>query len=249
MYGGPIHNAAFIERILAHVGGLDKNTYGTKDRLEGMLHTARDEITFGVSSSESSESSKTNVLDPIIPPVDSAEIEHHPFYFTPSNVSRILHCQAPPSAAFRGALKHAGFRVTMSHCKPGTIRTDASWTDIWHIMREWIRQKAPLVNKLKEGAAGRAILEKGTGDLSPFLKKGTEEAPAVEKGGHSSTPENDVGSDAAGKLPAEDERSRYLESSFNVVFDVKLGKDQDKGKYVRYQLAPRENWGPMTRAK
>ncbi|KAI6708415.1 hypothetical protein PZA11_007049 [Diplocarpon coronariae] len=34
-----------------------------------------------------------------------------------------------------------------------------------------------------------------------------------------------------------------------VVFDEKLGAEKDKKKIVRYQLNPRENWGPMARAK
>ena len=41
----------------------------------------------------------------------------------------------------------------------------------------------------------------------------------------------------------------YRNTSFKVVFDEQLGKDHDRKKYVRYQLAPRENWGPMSRAK
>jgi tRNA (guanine26-N2/guanine27-N2)-dimethyltransferase len=42
-------------------------------------------------------------------------------------------------------------------------------------------------------------------------------------------------------------RPSYLDSNFEVKFDEKLGKDHDRGRYVRYQL--RENWGPMARAK
>lgn len=55
----------------------------------------------------------------------------------------------------------------------------------------------------------------------------------------------DGGSETNGtkQLPA------YLETKFEVNFDEKLGRDHDRGKYVRYQLAPRENWGPMARAK
>ena len=41
----------------------------------------------------------------------------------------------------------------------------------------------------------------------------------------------------------------YMGADFQVNLDEKLGKDLDRGKIVRYQLAPRENWGPMSRAK
>ncbi|PBP19946.1 dimethylguanosine tRNA methyltransferase [Diplocarpon rosae] len=39
------------------------------------------------------------------------------------------------------------------------------------------------------------------------------------------------------------------EQKLEVVFDEKLGAEKDKKKIVRYQLNPRENWGPMARAK
>jgi tRNA (guanine26-N2/guanine27-N2)-dimethyltransferase len=34
-----------------------------------------------------------------------------------------------------------------------------------------------------------------------------------------------------------------------VVFDEVLGKDRKGKRLVRYQQNPRENWGPMARAK
>jgi tRNA (guanine26-N2/guanine27-N2)-dimethyltransferase len=34
-----------------------------------------------------------------------------------------------------------------------------------------------------------------------------------------------------------------------IVFDEALGKEKDAKKLVRYQQNPRENWGPMNRAK
>ena len=159
MYGGPLHNVGFVERVLAQSNEVDRKTYPTMDRIEGMLRTALEEITFGV---KPKDEKATQNLDPLIPKADPAEIDHHPFFFIPSSVSRVVLCSAPPTAALRGALRHAGFRVTMSHCKPGSIKTDASWTDIWHIMTEWIRQKAPLKNPLKENTAGRAIMSKPT---------------------------------------------------------------------------------------
>lgn len=44
-------------------------------------------------------------------------------------------------------------------------------------------------------------------------------------------------------------RPSYLGIDFEVRFDEQLGRDHDRGKLVRYQFAPRENWGPMSRAK
>jgi tRNA (guanine26-N2/guanine27-N2)-dimethyltransferase len=243
MYGGPLHNVGFVERVLAQLNEVDRKTYPTMDRIEGMLRTALEEITFGVKSNNQAEKS-TQVLDPLIPKADPAEIDHHPFFFIPSSVARTVHCSAPPTAALRGALRHAGFRVTMSHCKPGSIKTDASWTDIWHIMTEWVRQKAPLKNPLKENTAGRAIMSKAS--TSTVSANGASEriATATE-----STPQNGEGADVEMANTETTERPTYLGTNFEVKFDEKLGRDHDRGKYVRYQLAPRENWGPMSRAK
>lgn len=237
MYGGPLHNVGFVERVLAQLNEVDRKTYPTMDRIEGMLRTALEEITFGIKPKD--EASK-QVLDPLIPKADPAEIDHHPFFFIPSSISRVVHCSAPPTAALRGALRHAGFRVTMSHCKPGSIKTDASWTDIWHIMTEWIRQKAPLKNPLKENTAGRAIMSKPT--ISTEHSNGNA---AVTD----STAQNGEAADVEMANTETPERPSYLGRDFEVKFDEKLGRDHDRGKYVRYQLAPRENWGPMARAK
>ena len=241
MYGGPLHNVGFVERVLAQLNEVDRETYPTMDRIEGMLRTALEEITFGV---KPKDEKSTHVLDPLIPKADPAEIDHHPFFFIPSSVSRIVHCSAPPTAALRGALRHAGFRVAMSHCKPGSIKTDASWTDIWHIMREWIRQKAPLKNPLKENTAGRAIMSQTSASAEKQDSALDGAATATD-----STTQNGEAADVEMSNTDIAERPSYLGTNFEVKFDEKLGRDHDRGKYVRYQLAPRENWGPMARAK
>lgn len=241
MYGGPLHNVGFVERVLAQLNEVDRTTYPTMDRIEGMLRTALDEITLGV---KPKVEGSTQVLDPLIPKSDPAEIDHHPFFFIPSAVSRVVHCSAPPTAALRGALRHAGFRVAMSHCKPGSIKTDASWTDIWHIMTEWIRQKAPLRNPLKENTAGRAIMSKPTTSAEKTNGASEHVATATE-----STQQIGETTDVEMANTETASRPSYLGTNFEVNFDEKLGRDHDRGKYVRYQLAPRENWGPMSRAK
>lgn len=247
MYGGPLHNVGFIERVLAQLNEVDRETYPTMDRIEGMLHTALEEITFGTKLEKSHGAQKTQVLDPLIPKADPAEIDHHPFFFIPSSVAKVIHCSAPPLAALRGALRHAGYRVTMSHCKPGSIKTDASWKEIWHVMLEWARQRAPLQNALKKETAGHAILAKAS--ATGHTKLAVAEATPAE------APEDPMldiqtnGGPAEPQAPAPEELPAYCGTNFKVNFDEKLGKDLDRGKYVRYQLAPRENWGPMSRAK
>lgn len=253
MYGGPLHNAGFIERILAQLSDVDRETYPTMDRMEGMLHTALEEITFGVQSKKPVEAKGVEQLDRLIPKADPAELDHHPFFFIPSSLAKVFHCQAPPTAAVRGALRRAGFRVTMSHCKPGSIKTDASWKDIWHIMQEWVRQKSPLKRSLKKESAGYGIMSKGSAHQIGEEKDADSTAGNAEPsgGGPKETQKNGVNGDQGG-IEAETHKEAhpsYLGINFEVIFDEKLGKDHDRGKRVRYQLAPRENWGPMARAK
>jgi tRNA (guanine26-N2/guanine27-N2)-dimethyltransferase len=254
MYGGPLHNVGFVERVLANLNEVDRETYPTYDRIEGMLNTALEEMTFGAKLEQSNGKKAAQVLGPLIPKADPAEIDHHPFFFIPSSVARVVHCSAPPVAALRGALRHAGFRVTMSHCKPGSLKTDASWKDIWHIMLEWVRQRAPLKNSLKKESAGYAIMTKAsaTGHTrSTTAATAPTEVPVETASDAQNNAENmdvDVDADAPTPAAAKD-LPAYLDAKYYVNFDEKLGKDHDRGKYVRYQLAPRENWGPMSRAK
>jgi tRNA (guanine26-N2/guanine27-N2)-dimethyltransferase len=246
MYGGPLHNVGFVERILAQLHDVDRETYPTFDRIEGMLHTAMEEVTFGATQPNANGATPAHILDPLIPKADPSNVDHHPFFFIPSALSKIVHCSAPPTAALRGALRHAGFRATMSHCKPGSIKTDASWTDIWHVMLEWVRQRAPLKNMPKAGSAGQAIMAKGNATSYTSSK-------AAKANGDGSTTDvtaaQSNGDAVDGTVLAANEQPAYLDATFEVKFDEQLGKDADRGKYVRFQLAPRENWGPMSRAK
>jgi tRNA (guanine26-N2/guanine27-N2)-dimethyltransferase len=252
MYGGPLHNVDFIKRVLAQLKEVDRETYPTTDRIEGMLHTAMDEITFGAGQ-KSNENAKEQ-LGPLIPKANPAELDHHPFFFIPSSISKIIHCSAPPTAALRGALRHAGFRVTMSHCKPGSIKTDASWKDIWHVMLEWVRQKAPLKNAPKKGSAGQTILSKGTAHRPEATDKAITSEDTVMNapaGGQNAAEagEREMAGATNGGEAFHHDHPPYLGVDFEVKFDEQLGRDHDRGKLVRYQLAPRENWGPMSRAK
>ncbi|KAF2712201.1 TRM-domain-containing protein [Pleomassaria siparia CBS 279.74] len=259
MYGGPIHNPGFVERVLAQLSSVDRETYPTWDRMEGMLQTALEEITFGVKSKKPNGTNGVEQLDPLIPKMDPAELDHHPFFFIPSSIAKVLHCQAPPTAAVRGALRRAGFRVTMSHCKPGSIKTDASWKDVWHIMLEWVRQKAPIrkgIEGLKRESAGYGIMSQGSAFTD--CEKGAAESevrraePWNGEAEKARTKEADaVNGDAAVVKTEKSKHTRpsYRGIDYEVVFDEHLGRDHDRGKRVRYQLAPRENWGPMARAK
>lgn len=207
MYAGPLHSEDFIKRILDEVSNAPTEVYGTLDRVKGMLTTALEEQ-LEAPSLEGREPSKDDAV---------AGVEPYPFFFLPTQIARALHCATPGDDAFRGALRHLGYQVTRSHCKPGSIKTDAPWTVIWDIMREWIRQKSPIKEEnIKPGTTAYNLLRMG-------------DAGATGK---------------AGETVQSDE-----EKKFEVIFDEKLGRETSKGKLVRYQQNPRENWGPLNRAR
>ncbi|KAK3081314.1 hypothetical protein LTS18_008076 [Coniosporium uncinatum] len=238
MWGGPIHNPAFIEKILSYLPTLDKETYPTIDRMEGMLQTAYEETELYEPSSQAKKiDNQPDKTQPTFAKMDPTEIDHHPFYFSPSDLAKHVHCQAPAEAMIRGALRHAGYRAARSHAVQGSIKTDAPWGAIWHIMREWVRQKAPVKEgRVKEGMAGFKILQQ------------MEQKPAVEP----TETNNKSGTEADGTAEAARGGNEDVSSkpNFEVVFDEKLGRDKQMGKRLkRYQLNPRENWGPMARAK
>ncbi|KAJ5550729.1 tRNA (guanine(26)-N(2))-dimethyltransferase [Penicillium sp. DV-2018c] len=176
MWAGPLHNPHFIQKILDMLPGADPDTYQTCARIEGMLTTALEEdLDLAPSQSETSTSnqpapetkSQQDVEYPaIIPRTDVAAQEKYPFYFSLSSLAKVVHSTTIPIDEFRGAIAHLGYRSTRSHTKPNSIRTDAPWDVIWEIVREWIRQRAPIKkSSLKPGTPGAAIMAKSRDNL------------------------------------------------------------------------------------
>jgi tRNA (guanine26-N2/guanine27-N2)-dimethyltransferase len=223
MYAGPLHSPEFIKRILDGLPKVSKETYQTTDRIEGMLTLALDESLPLLEEDTNSPTlpSKTRRYDP-------ATLDHYPFFIIPSVLSKVIHCITPHENALRGALRHLGYRVTRSHTKPGSIKTDAPWEVIWEVMREWVSQKAPAKEgAVRKGTAGYVIMSL---DEKAKPENGLASSDGVKKEHmKKDTPEDKV--------------------KLEVVFDEALGKERDGKKLIRYQLNPRENWGPMNRAK
>ncbi|CCC06988.1 unnamed protein product [Sordaria macrospora k-hell] len=230
MYGGRIHSPNFIKRVLGELDDAPTDVYGTTLRIRGMLQTALEEILLTPDEQEAEKAKEEAIkagkkLDPAFKEAELAAIDPYPFYFHPATISGILKCSCPPEAPLKGALRGLGYRVTRSHCKPGSIKTDAPWSIIWHVFREWIRQKAPVKeDNIKPGTPGYRLLR-----LSE--KKKQEEQTE------------------GGETPKEQQSEQAEEEKMpEVVFDEQLGRDDKTVKLVRYQANPRENWGPLNRA-
>ena len=173
MWGGPLHNPHFIQRILDMLPTLDESVYGTIPRLEGMLSVALDETLEDPPSLSGTEPGTSSAASSRpVPPLNPAARSQHPFFILPSALSRILHCVSPSDAAIRGALRGLGYRTTSSHTKAGSICTDAPWSVIWEVMREWIRQMSPIKEGvLKKGMAGWEVMRKDRGSAKVMNAK------------------------------------------------------------------------------
>lgn len=241
MWAGPLHNTAFVDKVLHDAKSADSDVYQTKPRIEGMLDTALNELVVIEDAEDASRSAKKeDGSREMLPKTPPEVVDLHPFFFMPSAISKVIHCVAPPEAALKGALRHAGYRATRSHCKPGSIKTDAPWTVIWEIMREWVRQRQPIKEgALKEGLAGWNIMQAAR--QLDAEQNGTD-VDALHD--HDKTPDIVTeGKTEPAAAPRTDPKR------IKVIFDEVLGKDKPGKRLVRYQQNPRENWGPMARAK
>lgn len=281
MWAGPLHNSYFIQRILDKLPSLDESMYGTIPRIEGMLTVALEEdLTLDKKAVSGASFDSTPAAEPQpeassvlpIPRLPPAAIDPHPFFFIPNYLCKVLHCETPSEDALRGALRHLGYRVRRSHCKPGSFRTDAPWSVIWEVMREWIRTQKPIKNgavqkgtvgwrilgKLRESERGRITEIKGelsekifeaesVGAVGTVLEAalyslGREQASSGGGRGEERT--------SGGGVNAEVEKVQTPidTGKLEIVFDEALGKDRPVKKVCRYQLNPRPHWGPMNRA-
>ncbi|KAF4977466.1 hypothetical protein FZEAL_6030 [Fusarium zealandicum] len=247
MYGGLIHSQEFIQKLLDQIPGADRAVYGTMPRLEGMLRTALEEYLPGPEPKET------------VDPKDAqlAKVDHYPFFIVLSRLSNVVSCQTPSEDMFRGALIHLGYRTARSHCRPGSIKTDAPWSTVWWLMTEWIRQKSPIKEaNIKTSTAAWKILSdagivgQNKAEAAEEQTKGDgTEMEGVERQSSSETAADTTSADAPnGKdeaVPSE------LELRKTLVFDenlARLARRPGEQKYLRYQMNPRENWGPLTKA-
>ena len=296
MWAGPLHNGAFVGKLISDVQNIDQDVYQTKSRIEGMLDTALEELCV-VDGAETLWSAKdrdgSRAMLPKTPP---ETLDSHPFFFIPSAVSKVLHCVAPSEAAIKGALRHAGYKATRSHCKPGSVKTDAPWSAVWEVMREWVRQRSPIKEgALKPGSPGWKIMQNARSTSTEGESPKSTETEASKEAQKSTTsgvtdqgsidapagivPDADIGAanptDGKDDIRTDVDRAAVSVTTngdspeiitdrkaappadgkvdggkrMRVVFDEVLGKDKPGKRLVRYQQNPRDNWGPMSKAK
>jgi tRNA (guanine26-N2/guanine27-N2)-dimethyltransferase len=247
MYGGLIHSREFVERLLKKLPENDSSTYETLPRLEGMLNNILEEF-LDVDEAEKPKSKDAAV----------AAIDETPFFFMPARVASVLSSPTPPEDHIRGALRHLGYQVGTSHCRPGSIKTNAPWSSIWWVFVEWIRQKSPIkTEKIKPGMPAWKILnDRGYFDEKTLTDEAAaKEAPAsdgdVTMGGDETTKTEQPDGKPVDEAQKETTAKTEDELRKTLVFDdalAQLGRKARPKGVVRYQFNPRANWGPLSRA-
>ncbi|CCG80706.1 N2,N2-dimethylguanosine tRNA methyltransferase [Taphrina deformans PYCC 5710] len=130
MYGGPLHDHAFIDEILKMTDAEEasgETVFGTIPRIRGMLSVAREELT----------------------------VPHH---WSVAKLTKVVHCQSPPQDKILSAILNAGYEVSGSHTTPRSIKTNAPKSFMWDIMRAWIKLNPIKEDSIKPGSPGAAIL-------------------------------------------------------------------------------------------
>jgi len=132
--GGPIWSAPIHDKeFIQKVLNLveaSSEPFATKDRICGMLGLALEEL----------------------PDV--------PLFYNLDSVCANLHCTLPKMTMIRSAFLNAGYRISMSHAKKNSYKTDAPVHFIWDIMKEWIKTNPVTKKRLNEDSVTKSILEK-----------------------------------------------------------------------------------------
>lgn len=81
-----------------------------------------------------------------------------PFYFSLPDICSVLKAPVPPFKKFASAIINAGYKLSGTHAKPACIKTDAPYSVVWDIVREWIKiEKKGNISNLKSGSPGAKI--------------------------------------------------------------------------------------------
>jgi tRNA (guanine26-N2/guanine27-N2)-dimethyltransferase len=195
--GGPIWSAPICDLEFANsvIGSLDNLILGTKDRIRGML----------------------SVL--------SEELPNQPLYLSVSHLSKTLRCICPPLITVKSALLHAGYSVSITHCDPLGIKTNATLKFLWDLMRAWkVKTSTEQSNQAKQ-------VDKDDDQHGS--------AKAKCKQAHYK-----IASAITSKPPT------WAADFFELDKHHPLAKEEEsrQKKLVRFAILP-DNWGPLAKAK
>ncbi|XP_055692924.1 tRNA (guanine(26)-N(2))-dimethyltransferase [Lutzomyia longipalpis] len=128
IWSDPIHDAAFVDKLLDNLQEAPYSNLGTSRRLLGQLTVIQEEL----------------------PDV--------PLYYSVDKLCSTIRVVTMPVLKFRSALLHAGYRVSYSHAHKNSLKTDAPNRVLWDILRCWAEKNPINPERLQEGTPVKAIL-------------------------------------------------------------------------------------------
>lgn len=149
VFAGPFYSDKIHDRefVLEMLETISSQKFATETRMKGMLTLISEELS------------------------DSL------FYYELATLSKIISCTTPSLKNFKSALLNAGYKVSLTHCRKNSIKTDAPSAVVWSILRSYV-----LLNpvKIKEGSIGEKILKNECLFEANFEKHNEVDAPSMK---------------------------------------------------------------------
>jgi tRNA (guanine26-N2/guanine27-N2)-dimethyltransferase len=158
--------------------------------------------------------------------VISEELPNYPLYLSLDATASLLKLSVPSLVMFRSAILNAGYCVSLSHCYPLSIKTDAPMSVIWvlfqgkYLFKQTVKQLTLYKLLLLLGFAKKQYPDK------------TWPRPLSDK-----------------PTPADYILSRPVTIQADFTTHPKGNPSSRMQKLVRFQENPEKNWGPKCRAK
>lgn len=198
-YSQPIHDLDFVQSLLHSLDNPELGELKTEKRIRGILS------------------------------VISEELPNCPLYWGLDATASVLKLSVPSLIIFRSAILNAGYEVSLSHCHPLSIKTDAPPSVIWDLFQGRIfvieTQSIPILRFLF------------------YVLQGFAKTQYPEKDWPKPLPENKP------PTPGDYILNRPVVVQADFTTHPKANPSSRMQKLVRFQENQGKNWGPKSRAK
>lgn len=131
-YSGPIHSPLFMDMLLRQLASSPETTFGTRQRMIGMLSVISEELNVPFYYTASSLANSMRCTTPPMDVITYVELK---------------------LTKNRSALLNAGYEVSQSHASPGSLKTSAPAQVLYDIYKVWCQENAPVQeSNLKKGS-------------------------------------------------------------------------------------------------
>ena len=128
IWSAPIHDPEFVKRLLKNMGGPE---------------CPKEPITPGAPVGR-----RWKKMHGVLTAInEESECFDCPLYYNIPDLANTLRCSCPSLHDVMSALLNAGYRVSCTHAKQNSVKTDAPNEVMWDIMRAWVNNGHPVSKK------------------------------------------------------------------------------------------------------